>query len=58
MADEQHCACCDRRVHVVDWDWTYSSCHECAWCTSLEHYDPCHHGACKEDPVQHKGDGK
>jgi hypothetical protein len=54
MADElvyevfRKCGCCDRCVPEPEWDGLYSSCGDCAWCASLEHFEPCHHGGCKD----------
>ncbi len=42
------CGCCNRCVPSREYDELYSCCHGCAFCSSLEHFEPCHHGACKE----------
>ncbi len=42
-----HCGCCGRDVVELEWDGIYTSCNDCAFCASLEHY-PCCHGNCKE----------
>lgn len=44
------CACCER--HVTVWDGLYGCCGDCAECASLEHWDPCCHGACKLPPTR------
>lgn len=45
----QHCLCCDKQTAPGGWDYLYSSCHGCAHCASLEHFEPCHHGECMND---------
>ena len=57
------CGCCldEDCLHTAGgWDWTYGSCHRCAFCASLGH-NPCCHGACVDGPrnrrVAHGPDG-
>lgn len=47
----KHCGCCERDVPASRWDGLYGSCGDCAFCSSLEHFDPCCHGACKLEKV-------
>lgn len=45
----RRCPCCKDVYDVRSYSELYGSCAGCAFCSSLEHFEPCHHGKCKDD---------